>query len=326
MVQIALALSGAGAYSVVIGQLVSAIVLWAVLHVMVRWIPGRSFDRRILREELGFSGGVFATTTMAWTNKNADYWVVGRIGDARRLGVYYIAYVLPNILRQRLTWTTTEVLFPVLTRMRHDVERLRSAYLRMLQLLAFAGFPVMMGISLLAPWVVRVAFGSYWRSSRGPMRVLAIAALVEFTTQAVTTLFLADGKPHVNARIEVVRFAVLVPGLAAGAASGSIVGVAAGVLVSATVAAVYAQVLVCRRLEMSIVTPVRALLPVAIPTSAMAAAVVAFDAATDPIAVVDATLLVVIGAAAFFAVGQALFPRTFRQLLLEAQRLVRGRA
>lgn len=323
--QIGLALAGAGAYAVVFGQLGSAVALLVISHAFVGWVPTFAFDRQVLREERRFTAGVFSNTSISWVNKNLDYWAVGRVGDARRLGIYYVAYVLPNILRQRLTWTTTEVLFPVLTRIRDDLERFRAAYLRMLQLMAFAGFPLMTGITLLAPWVVRIAFGPEWRSARGPMRILAIAALIEFTTQAVTTLFLADGQPGKNARIQVVRFASLVPGVAAGAVYGSIAGIAGGVLASTIVAAVYSQVLVCRRLEMSMLTPIRALVPVLVPTLAMVVTVLAVDLSVNPTAVVEASSLMVIGAATFFAVGQGLFPQTFKQLLLEAQRLVRGR-
>lgn len=77
-----------------------------------------------IRSDLRFNGGFFATSTASFVSKNVDYWAVSFTLGAAELGTYYVAFVLPNILRQRMTWLASDILFPVMARARHDHDRL----------------------------------------------------------------------------------------------------------------------------------------------------------------------------------------------------------
>jgi O-antigen/teichoic acid export membrane protein len=316
-----LAAAGAGAASVVIAQVLDAAVTFALYHLLLGWRPSRTFDRQVIREERGFSSWMFTNTTLAWGGKNVDYWVVGRIGDARRLGIYYIAFVLPNIVRQRLTWTITDVLFPVLARMRDDLERYRAAYLRVLRLLLFVGVPVLVGIALLAGDVIELFFGGQWAGAKVPMQILSMAALLELLTQVVTTIFLADGSPRRSAGIEAVRIVTLAAGLAVAVVQESTRVVPFAVLAASAVACATAQVAIGRRLHLRPLMVLDALLPILQPACLMAGVVVVVERTTALPTLGGALLLSAVGAAVYFGTGFVLYGSTYRLLTGESVKL-----
>lgn len=316
-VQIVLALDGAGAKSIVVGQLASAVVSFGISAALAAWRPRLAFDASVARAEARFSGGTLANTLTTYLIKNADNWAVSRSYSAGLLGIYYVAYVLPNILRQRLTWMATDILMPIFARLVGDQPRSRRAYRDALGIHAFIGFPIMAGIAALAPRIVAVFFGSRWAAAAPPLRLLALAAMVEFVTQAATTVFIARGVPGRNAVIKLYSLAVLLAGLTIFHRHG-LVAVAACVLAASTTGAVVSQAMVGRLLRFGIRDTAAALLPVAAATATMTAGVVLLDRAISgwP-AALALFVLVPVGAALYLLTVRLIAPTASRALLRE---------
>jgi O-antigen/teichoic acid export membrane protein len=211
--QIALAWLDAGAWAVVIAQILSGVIALILFITFSGFRPQLHFDKRVLREEASFSLGLLSTSALIWLSKNVDYWYVSRTEGAAALGLYFVAFVLPNILRQRLTWATTDVLFPVFRRVVDDRRRLLAAFEQAQRLHLYAGLPVMVGITVLATPIVRLFFGTRWLEAATPMRLLALAAAVDLTTVAPWLVLMATGNTKRNARTQGVRAVVLIIGL-----------------------------------------------------------------------------------------------------------------
>lgn len=257
--QVVLAVLGAGVWSIVIGQLVSATVLLLTVLALARWLPRPRFSWGVVREEWRFAGGLLATMVLSFSVKNADYVIVSWFGGAELLGVYYIAYVLPSILRQRLTWLTAELLLPVFSRIRDDRDRSRAAYVNSLALHTLVGMPAMVGIALTAEPLLSTFFGTRWQAGAAALRLIALAAAIEFMTQAATTVFTAHSRTRTLSSVPAVRLVAFsaLCGALLGSTGFSLQLVAAAVLGSTAVAGIYAQWRVFALLGL----PVRAALP-----------------------------------------------------------------
>lgn len=263
--EIVLASRGFGARAIPLGLLAGAVVYFVLYSLVSRVLPTLAFSWAELRADLPMQatvqGNAFAITAV----KNADYWLVGQILGPASLGVYYVSYVLPSILRQRLTWVTSQVLMPVYAKLRGDRDRLASGYLRSLRLHVTVGGATMVGVAVVADPLIRLSFGSAWAGAVSPLRILAIAAAIDFISAATFPLFLGSGTPGRNLTTQLVRLASLVTLSPLVLLMPSLTTMAWVVLGSALCGAVVTQVLAARLLShpvrrqlQAIATPVMA--------------------------------------------------------------------
>lgn len=323
VVAIVLALAGAGAWAIVIGQVArSAFGLVAYL-VASGFRPALVFDPGVVREDLGFNLNLLAGDVVSYGNRNLDYWFVGnRLGSAA-LGVYYVAYVLPSLLRQRLNAIGHDVLFPVASKMQDDLERLGSAYLRVVRLVSFLVLPVMLGLATVADLAVRIGFGSGWEEAVAPMRLIAIASGIMGVGVVARPIFAAIGRPGIMVVAGLVGLVVLVGGLTFSWNGGTLVSVAAAVLAASIVESGIVLGRVRHALGVGLGTQIRAMGPFAVATLVMVALVLGGRALVGDLPLVlEALVAVAIGVAAYFGTGLLFFRAQFRNEVTVLRRFV----
>ncbi|MBV9660148.1 MAG: oligosaccharide flippase family protein [Acidimicrobiales bacterium] len=193
---IGLALAGYGVWAIVFGflagQLVSTVAYWAV----VRFRPRLRFNWAVGRSMLQFGVNSVAIDLLTELSLNADYLVVGCMIGTTALGLYTIAYRLPELLINNLFWLFSGVAFPVYARSRlAGMETLRRAMLKALRLTTVYGFASGVGLALVARDATLVLFGNQWHPAIGPMVVISLASALASAAYASGPLFPAIGKP-----------------------------------------------------------------------------------------------------------------------------------
>ena len=169
---IALALAGAGAYSLVGGYLAGSAAMTIALWTLVRWRPSVRIRRADLAGLLRFGGGVTLLDIISMVVTNVDYLAVGRVLGKFQLGLYTLGFRLPQLLILNLSVVAGLVLFPAFA----AVERtaLAAAYLTSLRYLLMLSIPMAVLLYLLAEPIVLVAFGPKWLGAVSAMQVLTL--------------------------------------------------------------------------------------------------------------------------------------------------------
>jgi PST family polysaccharide transporter len=321
---ISLAFMGFGAWAVVIGQVARSTTIMIGCFLIAGFRPRLMFDRRVIREELGFSAGILGGGLVSYANKNVDYWFVGNRLGTGSLGLYYVAYVIPNVIRRRVTAIGDQVLYPVVAKMQDDKSRIVAMYLRVVRLISFVAIPAMIGLAAVADLAVRITFGSEWIDAIAPLRVIAVAAAVTTTIVPARPIFPAMGRPSVLVFAGLASLLALGVGLAASTTQGTLVAVAFAVLVAAIVEVVVMQ----RKMKSELGVQYRDFLtafgPFAISATLMAVVVWGFrsflaDGLTMP---AEAAISIAIGAMTYLAFGRLSFSSTFREQLSATKQLL----
>lgn len=315
-----------GAWAVVIGQALRPVAKFFLGMIAARWHPRFMLDWSMVRKDIAFNGGFFLVAGTGFLIKNMDYWVVSRFLGGALLGVYYMAFVIPTIVRQRLTWALGRVLLPVLSRVRHDRDRFVRAFVDTSQFIALITLPAMVGLLLVAEPLVHVVLGSRWADAVAPLGVLALAAACDSMAQVPLQGFVAEGTPMRAFLFAGPRVIVLAIGLTiAISGPGTLLAVAWAVFASSFTNFALAQVVAVTRMSIPAGRLLAGYRPVVLPVLAMAAAVggtgLVFDRLSIPQIVELATLLVV-GAASYLGVGMLLSRRVFRRLLHDGKTLI----
>jgi O-antigen/teichoic acid export membrane protein len=125
---------------------------------------------------------------------NLDYLIIGRILGPAVLGPYAIAYQLSVMPMLKINPVLTRVAFPIFALRQGDRRALTYGYERVVGLLVFGVFPLLVGLVVLAPLVVPVVFGPGWTASIPLVQVLGLMALFKTLSNPSGSVFLAIGK------------------------------------------------------------------------------------------------------------------------------------
>jgi lipopolysaccharide exporter len=228
-VAISLAFSGFGVFALIWAVLANTtarvfLLCGACWH---QWRPRFHFARQDLKGYMHFGLYQMGERSINYLNSNLDYLLIGSMLGANSLGYYTLAYNLIIKPSTVINPVITKVAFPVFSKIQNETERLKSGYLKVLQLLATVNFPMMSGLAAVAPVAVPVIFGEQWLPSVILIQILAIVGLLRSTGNPVGSLLLAKGRADLGFKWNLALTVTQIPGLYLGAKIEGAVGVAA---------------------------------------------------------------------------------------------------
>lgn len=207
IVGIGLAVAGAGAWSLVAGYAAGAIGFAIALWATSPWRPHLRPSMAHLRSMLPYGGSLTAVSVLAAIISNLDYVFVGKVLGTTALGLYTLAFKLPEVLVLNLSVVAARVLFPAFSSM--DRQGLARAFLRSLRYTLTVGLPLAAGLILLGEPAVLLAFGERWEASVVPMQVLAFYALAVTAAIPAGTILKAVGRADVLLKLAIPRTVML---------------------------------------------------------------------------------------------------------------------
>ncbi len=224
---IALALAGFGIWSLAAQSLLAAALASTAIWRRTRWRPRARPDAAALRELVAYSRSVWASNTLSYAVRNLDDVLIGRFLGPVALGLYGRAYRLMLLPLRTVSDTSTQVMFPSLSTLRGDRERVRGIYLRMVAAISTVTAPLAVGLFVVADDLVLALLGSAWAGCIPLVRILSLLGLTQSVLSTVGVVYRSQGRPDLELRVGLVLKAVLVAGIVAGLPWG-VTGVAAG--------------------------------------------------------------------------------------------------
>jgi glycosyltransferase involved in cell wall biosynthesis/O-antigen/teichoic acid export membrane protein len=238
LIAIALAAMGFGAWSLVWGQLIGVTLEVGLLFVLARWRPRLGWSRRAARRLIAFASQVSVLEWLAALALNLDYLLVGHFLGGAVLGLYLLAFKLPDTTIGAAGYVGSRVLLPAFIELGEHDSSIGSGLTQALRLMALVLVPLAAGLYVLAPQIVPLMFGDQWTEAVPVVQLLAVSACLSGLLQSVGAAFLASGQPRKIIVAQAAWVSVLGPALYY-AAQISIVAVAAahvlGMLVFASV-------------------------------------------------------------------------------------------
>jgi PST family polysaccharide transporter len=190
----AMAATGAGVWSLVAQQLVSAGVTSGLLFWFGRWRPHMLWSSRAGRELFGYGAGLTGFNVVNYWARSADKLLIGNLLGSVALGLYSRAYSLMLLPLTQVVSVVTPVMFPAMSSIKDDRERLRRAFLRMLSLLTFITFPMMTGLFVVAQPFVLTLFGSKWAEVVPLIQILCFVGMLQVLANPVGLIYTSQGR------------------------------------------------------------------------------------------------------------------------------------
>jgi len=269
-----LAFGGAGIWSLVGRGMIGRASHVAILWHKVPWQPRLKFSSKALKELLPFGMKVMGSDLLEFISSNVDYLIVGKILGVHALGIYTLAYKLISFPLERIALIVGLTL-PAFSTIRDQRERLRSWYLKTMQITALVITPLIVGLFILAPELVRTVWGPKWLEAITPIRLLSIAGLALVMEKTPRTVLVAIGRPGLILCLDAVKSLILGFGLIFAARYG-ILGVSTAVAVIVTLVSLTMQIVAADMLKIGLAPTLKTLFPVILSVIVMSAGVTGY--------------------------------------------------
>lgn len=194
VVAVGLAIGGAGVWSLVAQHLTRECITVTVQWWAVQWRPRLAFAGDAVADLFGFSIGHAGFNFVNYWARKSDDVLIGRYLGAQSLGAYDRAYRLMLFPLTQIIQTISRVMFPALSSIQSDVDRVRRIYLKTMGVLALVIFPAMFGLWVVAEPFVQVVFGEKWLSMVPILEILSLVGALQTLTNPTGWIYKSQGR------------------------------------------------------------------------------------------------------------------------------------
>jgi PST family polysaccharide transporter len=215
------------AWQFVILRVVATVYVW----MSARWMPAFSFSRHALAELFGFSFYVFSTRMIQYFTKQADKLLAGRFLGGNAVGLLDKAQSMMLFPLSNVSHVVGKVMFPALSMIQNDKDRVRNVYSRCTQAIALLTFPMMAGMFAVAENFVFGVLGDQWGELVIILRILCVAGVAISIVTVTGSVYLSQGMAKLQFKVNLLTRPIALLGVIVGLQWG-IEGVAVGATVA----------------------------------------------------------------------------------------------
>ena len=212
-VSIVLALNDVGVLSLVWGQLAGNLVATISYWVLTRWRPRWVFDPAMCRSLTRYGAQITLMLVLGTLIQNLDYVFIGRLQTAEQLGLYTMAFRLPELIILNICCVISPALFPTYARLQNDRGSMQTIFLSSTRYIALICFPLGIGTAIISGDFVRLFFSERWESMIPVMRVLSLYATLSTIGFNAGDIYKALGRPSISNKLSILHLAIAAPAL-----------------------------------------------------------------------------------------------------------------
>lgn len=202
---IALAYGGYGAWAIVGQYLGNTICDSIVLWFTVKWRPIRRFSWQRLKGLFGFGWKMLGSALIHVLYNRLSTLTIGTVYTSTELAFYDQGNKIPGIVETNIDTTINSVLFPAMSNVQDDMERLKNMVRRSIRMCGMIIWPLMMGLAVLSSEVVDLVYGSVWLPCVVFMQIACIKLTLEPIQTANLQAIKAIGRSDVYIKMEILK-------------------------------------------------------------------------------------------------------------------------
>jgi len=207
------AILGFGAWSLIIGQLASAVIATIALWWVFPWRPTLHFVQGWIRPLLDYGGKTVVVGVLSTITGNIDYLLIGRFLGAEALGIYTLAFRIPDMLITQMCYLISRVTFPLYAKLQDDHTALIKGFLNTTRYISLITVPMGLGIALVAQPMVLVIFGEKWVGAIPVIQAIAFYTIIQSLAFSAGIIYKAQGRPEILSYYSLLHAIILVPAI-----------------------------------------------------------------------------------------------------------------
>ncbi len=235
-------------WALIVGVITGRVTGTALSYWVHPFRPRFALSKRA--ELFHFSFWLFMTNVANFVTNRVPDFVVGKIAGAHALGLFSISYEVSNMPTTELVAPINRAVFPGYAKLGNEVAALRAGYLNVIGLIGIFAIPAAFGLAATASVFVPLVLGDKWLDAIVLIQVLAFYGLLNAVEGNTGSVYLAQGKPKINAYLVFALNAIRLPAVIIGTTLAGAYGAACGILLAACIMVPVNLTIVFRCLEM----------------------------------------------------------------------------
>lgn len=191
----------------ILGMRLTGTILSYVMHPMR---PHLSFAR--MKAMISFSSWNLLRGIGIYLNESLHRFLVGRRESSNVMGAYSMGSEVAALPSTELLAPLSRVLFPIFVKLKHDLPKLKEAFLLALSIQAVVGMPAGTGLAVVSPEMVLVLLGDKWVAAIPFVQIMGAINIVIAISTSGGYVLLALGRAKItalNAWLQVLMFAAI---------------------------------------------------------------------------------------------------------------------
>lgn len=226
-VGIMMALMGYGVWALA-GQIIGIYFFRTILFwVKSSWRPSLIFSIQSFKQLFSFGSKLLLSGIISQTFENIYLMVIGRMFSATALGFYTQAKKLQEVPVTTLAQVVGNVTFPAFSKIQDENEKLREGFRKLIKLLVFINFPLMLGLAIVAEPLLVLILGEKWLPSVPYFQLLCIAGMIYTLHASNLNILKVKGRSDLFLYLEIIKKTIVVVAIVIGLQWG-IIGLVVG--------------------------------------------------------------------------------------------------
>jgi O-antigen/teichoic acid export membrane protein len=171
------AYNGLGVWSLVVQQITTTssrvVLFWTLVH----WRPKTFFNKSSFKNMFGFGSKLLVSGLLNTLYENIYDLIIGKVFSADTLGNYSRANHFANFPSSNITGIFQRVTYPVLSKIQNDPDKLRTGYLKFLNMATLVIFPLMIGLSAVAKPFILLVLTDKWVNAILILQIICLAQM-----------------------------------------------------------------------------------------------------------------------------------------------------
>ena len=189
LVSIGLAYAGFKYYSIIVGGIVQAIIMFVFYYIPTKISPFVRMRKEPLIKIWRFSRNQFSFNFINYFSRNLDSILIGRYLSPGQLGYYNKSYQLSLYPNQILAGVITPVIQPILADYETKLDVIEDVYLKITRILANIGVPLSVFCFFAAENIILFLFGDQWGNSVMSFKILAVSIWVQMIASSTGAIY-----------------------------------------------------------------------------------------------------------------------------------------
>ncbi|MGN8225759.1 lipopolysaccharide biosynthesis protein [Gracilimonas sp. BCB1] len=202
---IALAIYGFGVWAIAAQQVASAFVTSFLFWGVNPWMPKGFIKPESFKKLFKFGSSLMFSGLISAVYNEIYKVIIGRIYNPALLGFYSQAENIKDVVSKNLINVMVNVTYPVLSKIKEDLNRLKDGYKKVLQVISYLIFPTMIGLILVAEPMIITFIGEKWLRSVPILQVLALLGLIHHMHVINLNILKVLGRSDLILRLEIIK-------------------------------------------------------------------------------------------------------------------------